>query len=328
MYLKGRAWLEEKTKVLELAPGLIPETFIIENGKWKGREPPQDHEVDKLPWFAGLGPMQIVALVTPSVGKVRTNIDIVHVTTLFHFGADSSPTHSSSLSWCCFPSPFRFMGGAGLLLLLLWVVLFPFPSLEVEGRRGGRQRRCSLPFLFLWKRRLSECATASCMKRGFFLLLCCVGDTGDVFMMTHSWLIGSGRLLSLPCCLAVEGTLICTFQLATTSVVRGLSLSLIIGLCSVTWLVKGPSPEPAGLDFLSLWWCCFPSPSSFPVMSLFSFVCWEWCRYSSTFALVLPWWLVLFSPSPSSSPSRAQMRIISDGYSLCSAASASARQIS
>jgi len=51
MYLKGRAWLEEKTKVLELAPGLIPETFIIENGKWKGREPPQDHEVDKLPWF-------------------------------------------------------------------------------------------------------------------------------------------------------------------------------------------------------------------------------------------------------------------------------------
>lgn len=51
MYLKGRAWLEEKTKVLELAPGLMPETFIIEKGVWKGHSPPPDHEVSNLPWF-------------------------------------------------------------------------------------------------------------------------------------------------------------------------------------------------------------------------------------------------------------------------------------
>lgn len=51
MYLKGRAWLEEKTKVLEIAPGLIPETFIIEKGQWKGSAPPQDDQVDNLPWF-------------------------------------------------------------------------------------------------------------------------------------------------------------------------------------------------------------------------------------------------------------------------------------
>jgi len=52
MYLKGRAWLEEKTKVLELAPGIIPETFIIEKGQWKdGKTPPGDDQVSKLPWF-------------------------------------------------------------------------------------------------------------------------------------------------------------------------------------------------------------------------------------------------------------------------------------
>merc|ERR1711865_213177 len=51
MYLKGRAWLEEKTKVLELAPGLIPDTYIIEKGAWKGRTPPRDDEVSDLPWF-------------------------------------------------------------------------------------------------------------------------------------------------------------------------------------------------------------------------------------------------------------------------------------
>jgi len=51
MYLKGRAWLEEKTKVLDLAPGLMPETYIIEGGRWKGTPPPPDEEVDNLPWF-------------------------------------------------------------------------------------------------------------------------------------------------------------------------------------------------------------------------------------------------------------------------------------
>jgi len=51
MYLKGRAWLEEKTKVMEIAAEMMPETFIIRNGKWEGRQPPADEEVDELPWF-------------------------------------------------------------------------------------------------------------------------------------------------------------------------------------------------------------------------------------------------------------------------------------
>jgi len=54
MYLKGRAWLEEKTKVLELDPEhkIIPDTFIIEKGAWRGgKVPPADSEVSNLPWF-------------------------------------------------------------------------------------------------------------------------------------------------------------------------------------------------------------------------------------------------------------------------------------
>ncbi|CAE7482492.1 unnamed protein product [Symbiodinium pilosum] len=50
MYLKGRAWLEEKTKVLELAPGRMPETYILENGAWRG-SPPPDLEASEVPWF-------------------------------------------------------------------------------------------------------------------------------------------------------------------------------------------------------------------------------------------------------------------------------------
>mmetsp|Transcript_50078 Transcript_50078/g.119134 ORF Transcript_50078/g.119134 Transcript_50078/m.119134 type:complete len:564 (-) Transcript_50078:63-1754(-) len=51
MYLKGRAWLEEKTKVLEIASDFMPETFIIENGKWRGKAPPSDEQAGNLPWF-------------------------------------------------------------------------------------------------------------------------------------------------------------------------------------------------------------------------------------------------------------------------------------
>lgn len=51
MYLKGRAWLEEKTKVLDLAPGKMPDTYIIENGQWRGAVPPSDDQVTDLPWF-------------------------------------------------------------------------------------------------------------------------------------------------------------------------------------------------------------------------------------------------------------------------------------
>jgi len=51
MYLKGRAWLEEKTKVLQLGGALIPQTYIIENGAWKGDAPPADDQVSNMPWF-------------------------------------------------------------------------------------------------------------------------------------------------------------------------------------------------------------------------------------------------------------------------------------
>lgn len=52
MYLKGRAWLEEKTKVYELAPDLMPITYVIERGQWKdGKMPPADDQVPLLPWF-------------------------------------------------------------------------------------------------------------------------------------------------------------------------------------------------------------------------------------------------------------------------------------
>jgi hypothetical protein len=51
MYLKGRACLEEKTKVMELAPGMMPETYIIKEGAWQGPPPPPDHEVSNYPWF-------------------------------------------------------------------------------------------------------------------------------------------------------------------------------------------------------------------------------------------------------------------------------------
>jgi len=51
MYLKGRAWLEEKTKVYDLAPEIMPYTYIVEKGTWRTKPPPEDHEVDNLPWF-------------------------------------------------------------------------------------------------------------------------------------------------------------------------------------------------------------------------------------------------------------------------------------
>jgi len=52
MYLKGRAWLEEKTKVLQIAADHMPKTYIIDKGEWRdGIAPPEDSEVSNLPWF-------------------------------------------------------------------------------------------------------------------------------------------------------------------------------------------------------------------------------------------------------------------------------------
>jgi hypothetical protein len=41
MYLKGRIWLEEKTRVWEMVPEIMPPTYIIVNRVWKGDEPPE-----------------------------------------------------------------------------------------------------------------------------------------------------------------------------------------------------------------------------------------------------------------------------------------------
>eukprot|EP00927_Polykrikos_kofoidii_P036351 TRINITY_DN30690_c0_g1_i1.p1 TRINITY_DN30690_c0_g1~~TRINITY_DN30690_c0_g1_i1.p1 ORF type:complete len:581 (+),score=101.76 TRINITY_DN30690_c0_g1_i1:57-1745(+) len=51
MYLQGRDWLDDKTKVMELAADYMAETFIIENGQWKGKVPPSDDEAPRAPWF-------------------------------------------------------------------------------------------------------------------------------------------------------------------------------------------------------------------------------------------------------------------------------------
>lgn len=51
MYIKGREWLEEKTKIIELAGCHMPETYIIEKSQWQGKAPPPDGEVPQAPWF-------------------------------------------------------------------------------------------------------------------------------------------------------------------------------------------------------------------------------------------------------------------------------------
>mmetsp|Transcript_139210 Transcript_139210/g.444916 ORF Transcript_139210/g.444916 Transcript_139210/m.444916 type:complete len:569 (-) Transcript_139210:32-1738(-) len=51
MYLSGRVYLEDKTKLIDIACGHMPETFIIEKGAWIGKAPPPDDVVPKAPWF-------------------------------------------------------------------------------------------------------------------------------------------------------------------------------------------------------------------------------------------------------------------------------------
>jgi len=50
MYIKGRVWLEDKTKMFDLVPDLMPETFVIQDGKWRDGKEPKDDE-SPLPWF-------------------------------------------------------------------------------------------------------------------------------------------------------------------------------------------------------------------------------------------------------------------------------------
>jgi len=52
MYIKGRVWLEDKTKMWQLVPHLMPDTFVITDCKWvDDKKPPPDDECGVLPWF-------------------------------------------------------------------------------------------------------------------------------------------------------------------------------------------------------------------------------------------------------------------------------------
>ena len=50
-YLKGRDWLDDKAKLAKIAGDLHPETFVIRNGQWEGRQPPADEDAREAPWF-------------------------------------------------------------------------------------------------------------------------------------------------------------------------------------------------------------------------------------------------------------------------------------
>jgi hypothetical protein len=52
MYIKGHIWMEDKTKLYEVVPDCMPDTYVIDDLKWRyGRAPPADSEVKPLPWF-------------------------------------------------------------------------------------------------------------------------------------------------------------------------------------------------------------------------------------------------------------------------------------
>lgn len=52
MHIKGRIWLEDKRKLYEFVPDLMPLTFVIQDQRWVG-EPPQDEPPGSapMPWF-------------------------------------------------------------------------------------------------------------------------------------------------------------------------------------------------------------------------------------------------------------------------------------
>jgi len=52
MHLKGRIWLEDKRKLHEFVPDLMPPTYIIVDGKWVGEAPPPEPpDALPMPWF-------------------------------------------------------------------------------------------------------------------------------------------------------------------------------------------------------------------------------------------------------------------------------------
>ena len=52
MHIKGRIWLEDKKKLFDFVPDLMPYTYVIENQKWVGEIPkPDEDDAPALPWF-------------------------------------------------------------------------------------------------------------------------------------------------------------------------------------------------------------------------------------------------------------------------------------
>jgi hypothetical protein len=51
MHLKGRIWLEDKRKLYEFIPDLMPLTFVIQDCKWVGEQPPPEKPGEVMPWF-------------------------------------------------------------------------------------------------------------------------------------------------------------------------------------------------------------------------------------------------------------------------------------
>lgn len=52
MHIKGRIWLEDKRKLYEFVPDLMPLTFVISDQKWIGPTPPDDElGAPPMPWF-------------------------------------------------------------------------------------------------------------------------------------------------------------------------------------------------------------------------------------------------------------------------------------
>jgi len=52
MYIRGHIWMEDKTKLFDVVPEIMPDTWVIDDLKWRnGREPPADDTVSDLPWF-------------------------------------------------------------------------------------------------------------------------------------------------------------------------------------------------------------------------------------------------------------------------------------
>lgn len=50
MHIKGRIWLEDKRKLYEFVPDLMPYTYVIQDCRWVGEAPPSDPQ-SELPWF-------------------------------------------------------------------------------------------------------------------------------------------------------------------------------------------------------------------------------------------------------------------------------------